>query len=312
MLILTAFIWGVAFVAQSVGLQYIGPFTFNAVRSFLGGLVLIPCMFYLKKKQKEESKEIGKEIRKEIRKENTEDELANQNNPNLKMVILGGLYCGIILFISSAFQQYGIKYTTVGKAGFITALYIIIVPIMGIFLKKKVSFQVCISIILAIIGMYFLCISETFQIGKGDILVLLCAISFSVHILVIDYFSSKVDGILMSCIQFFICGMISLVPMMLFEHPDLSRIIEAWQPLCYVGILSGGVGYTFQIVGQKHTEPTIASLILSMESVISVLAGWVLLGQVMSTREIAGSALVFCAIIIAQLKKEKVELNLET
>lgn len=285
MLVLAASIWGVAFVAQSVGMQYVGPFTFNGIRCVLGGIVLIPCIYFLNHKSIKKDKTIY----------------------NDKDLIIGGIWCGIVLFISSSLQQIGLKYTTVGKAGFITALYIIIVPILGIFLKKKVSLQILVSVVIATVGMYLLCVTESLSVNIGDILIFLCAAAFSVHILLIDYFSPKVDGVKLSCIQFFICGIISFVPMFFLEKPGFSEIIDAWLPICYAGILSCGVAYTFQILAQKHTPPVIASLILSMESVISAFAGWLILGQVMSVKERTGSFLVFCAIILAQIKKINVK-----
>lgn len=290
MLFLTAFIWGVAFVAQSVGMNYIGPFTFSCVRSILGGIVLIPCIWFLDRlKMKEEG---GTEKRTMSEKEK-------------KTLLIGGICCGIALCVASNLQQFGVKYTTVGKAGFITALYIVLVPIFGIFLKKKVGVKVWISVAISVVGLYLLCMTEKLSISKGDFLVLLCAIVFSIHILVIDHFSPLVDGVRMSCIQFWITGILSAIPMFLFEKPSLSAIFAAAVPLLYAGVMSSGVAYTLQIVAQKDADPTVASLILSLESVFSVLAGWVVLGQVMSMREICGCVLMFAAIILAQLPERK-------
>ena len=289
MLLLTAAVWGVAFVAQSVGMDYIGPFTFNSIRSLIGGLVLIPCIWFLNREKSEAEKK-------------TEPQ-------NRKKLIVGGICCGVALAVASSLQQMGIQYTSVGKAGFITALYIVIVPLLGLLFKKRVSSLVWIAVVVAVGGMYLLCITEGFSIGKGDLLVMACAFCFCVHILIIDYFSPKVDGVKMSCIQFLVCGLLCAVPMFLIERPSLSQIWSAWVPLLYAGVLSCGVGYTLQIVGQRHIDPTIASLILSLESVISVLAGWALLGQKLTLRELIGCILVFCAIILAQLpqKTEKAQ-----
>ena len=294
LLFLTAFIWGIAFVAQSVGMDYVGPFTFNCVRSFIGGMVLIPCIWLLKKGTVQEKRE-------------------NRPPENKKLLITGGILCGFLLWAASSFQQIGISYTTVGKAGFITAFYIIIVPVLGLFLKKKCAPAVWIGVVLALAGLYFLCMTEEWSVGKGDVLVLICAFLFSIHILVIDHFTELVDGIKMSCIQFFVCGILSAVPMFLVEAPKMTEITAAWQPILYAGVLSCGVAYTLQIVGQKGMNPTVASLILSLESVISVLAGMVLLNQNLSKREVAGCMLMFCAIILAQLpqRKEKEERNYE-
>lgn len=290
LLLLTATIWGFAFVAQSVGMDYVGPFTFNSVRNFIGALVLIPCIFLLKK------------INPPAVQEQTEEE----KTKGRKTLITGGICCGILLALASSFQQIGIQYTTVGRAGFITACYIIIVPILGIlFFKKKCGPALWVAVGLSLIGLYLLCITDGFSIGKGDLLVLVCAVLFSLHILVIDYFSPLVDGVKMSCIQFFVCGILCGIPALLFETIELSSILAAWMPILYAGVLSCGVAYTLQIIGQKNMNPTVASLILSLESCISVLAGWVLLNQTLSIREFSGCVLMFAAIVLAQLPERK-------
>ena len=281
-LLLTATIWGVAFVAQSVGMEYIGPFTFNAIRCVLGGLVLIPVILVLKKK-----KETGAE---------------NQEKEDKKTLWAGGIACGVILCIASNLQQFGIMEASVGKSGFFTALYIVMIPVIGIFIGKRPGIKLWFCVALAVVGMYLLCMKDgSFTIERADIMLLLCALAFSFHILVVDYFSPKVDGVKMSCIQFFVCGVLSAVGMLFTETPDLSNIQAAWLPLLYAGLLSCGVGYTLQIVGQKGINPVIASLIMSLESVISALAGWVILGQVLSPKEILGCVLMFVAIIITQI-----------
>ena len=286
LLFLTALIWGVAFVAQSVAMDYIGPYTFNAVRSLLGGIVLVPCVFLFGQKKKS--------VKDEVPSKGT----AIDRPGNM---ITGGLLCGIMLFLSTTLQQVGIQYTTVAKAGFITALYIILVPILGIFLKKRVSFQIWISVLIAIIGLYLLCMKGSFYLGQGDFLMLVCSLCFALHILVIDHFTDKVGGVKLSCIQFFVCGLLSCILMFLFEKPAVSDILSAWLPIVYAGVFSSGVAYTLQIIGQKGTDPTIASLILSLESVVSVLAGWIILGQSLTPREILGCLLMFGAIILAQV-----------
>lgn len=284
-LLLTALIWGVAFVAQSVGMDYVGPFTFNAVRSLIGGIVLLPCIALLKKINPSKKK--------------PEDPARAKRN-----LILGGVCCGIALCAASSLQQIGIAYTTVGKAGFITAFYIVIVPIIGIFFGKKCGISVWIGVLLALAGLYFLCINEELTIGRGDVLVFFGALLFAVHIMVIDHFSPLVDGVTMSCIQFFVSGIICAVPMFLFEKPQLGQLLAAWQPILYAGVLSCGVAYTLQIIGQKGMNPTVASLILSLESVISVLAGMVILHQNLSSREVLGCVLMFAAILLAQLPQK--------
>ncbi len=288
LLLLTATIWGVAFVAQSVSMDYIGGFTFNAIRNIIGAITLVPVILIFSK----------------------QDPAADQNPADRqkarKTLITGGICCGILLCLASNFQQFGIKYTTVGKAGFITACYIIIVPIIGIFLKKKCSPFIWIAVLLSLGGLYLLCISpgEGFSIGKGDTLVLICAVVFSFHILTVDHFSPLVDGVKMSCIQFLVCGILSGIPALIFENPNITNILQAWMPILYAGILSCGVAYTLQIVGQKGMNPTVASLIMSLESCISVIAGWLILGQNLSSREIFGCVLMFGAIVLAQLPQK--------
>jgi drug/metabolite transporter (DMT)-like permease len=224
-----------------------------------------------------------------------------------KNTVLGGICCGFFLAVASSFQQFGIMHTTVGKAGFITALYIVIVPILGIFLKKKVQPVVWVSSIIAIIGFYMLSISGQVSINKGDILVLVCAVLFSLHILVIDYFSPKGDSVTISCIQFLTSGVLCGIGMFLFENPQISQILAAYVPILYAGVMSCGVAYTLQIVGQKNMDPAVASLILSLESVFSALAGWLILKQKLSPKELVGCALVFAAVLLAQLPQKNRE-----
>lgn len=285
-LLLTATIWGIAFVAQSVSMDYIGGFTFNSIRSLIGSLTLLPVILLLSKPKSAEEKN------------------RPQTSSKQKILITGGICCGIILCLASNFQQFGIKYTTVGKAGFITACYIVIVPIIGLFLGKKCSKFIWAAVAMALIGLYLLCITDGFSIGKGDLLVLVCAFLFSIHILVIDHFSPKADGVKLSCIQFLTCGILSAIPALILEHPQVSSILAAWQPILYAGVMSCGVAYTLQVIGQKNMNPTVASLILSMESCISVLAGWIILGQQLSAKEILGCVIMFAAIILAQLPQK--------
>ncbi len=281
-LLLTAVIWGVAFVAQSVGMDYVGPFTFICARSLIGGLVLLPCITLLDRLNGQQKKSTDR-----------------------KKLLLGGICCGLALCTASCFQQFGILYTSVGKAGFLTAFYIIIVPILGLFFGKKCGPFVWIGVLLALAGLYFLCMTESLRLGNGDILVFICAFLFSVHILVIDYFTQYVDGVKMSCIQFFVCAAVSGAAMLIFERPEPAQLLAAWKPVLYAGVLSSGAGYTLQIVGQKDMNPTVASLILSLESVVSVLAGMLFLNQHLSSRELFGCVLMFAAIILAQLPQQE-------
>lgn len=289
LLLLTAFIWGVAFVAQSVGMDYVGPWTFTSARSIIGALFLIPCITLLDKLKSHEASPSDPNERK-------------VQNP--KLLFFGGCCCGTALAIASMLQQYGIAHTTVGKAGFITALYIVIVPILGIFMKRKPNLRIWISVILAIAGLYFLCLTDSFSFSRGDLLVLLCAFVFSIHILIIDHFSPLVDGVRMSCIQFAVAGILCMIPAILFEHPTFTSLIAAAAPILYAGVLSSGVGYTLQIIAQKNYDPTVASLILSLESVFSVLAGWLILGEALSFKEIFGCILMFAAILLVQLPEK--------
>lgn len=295
LLLLTAAIWGVAFVAQSIGMDYVGPFTFNTVRSLLGGSVLIPCIVLLKRINVGSKDTAGAA-------EHASGDPAGQR----KVLLTGGVACGVLLCIASNLQQFGIMYTSVGKSGFITAMYIVLVPVLGIFLKKKAGIKIWCSVAIAVGGLYLLCMTDSgFSIQKGDLLLLLGAVIFSFHILTIDYFSPKVDGVKMSCIQFFTCGILSMVCMFLFEQPQIGAILQAWMPIVYAGVMSCGVAYTLQIVGQKGMNPTVASLILSMESVISVIAGWLILHQKLSGRELLGCVLMFAAIILVQLPERE-------
>jgi len=283
LLALAALIWGTAFVAQSVGMDFVGPFTFNSVRFILGGIVLIPVIYLFH------------------RKDSSNREKEKETPKDKKTLLVGGICCGCVLAVGSSLQQFGILHTSVGKAGFITALYIIIVPILGLFLKKKVRFMVWVSVMIATIGMYLISITEGFTIGIGDLFVFLCAIAFSVHILFIDYFSPLIDGIKLSCIQFFVAGILCGLPMIIFEKPQISGILSAAVPILYTGIVSSGVAYTLQIVAQKNVNHVVASLIMSMESVFAALSGWIILGESLSSRELTGCVLVFAAIILAQV-----------
>lgn len=310
LLLLTATIWGVAFVAQSVGMEYIGPFTFNAVRNIIGAVVLIPCIALLKRIEKsgvsEEKEGFAEEVRDVEALGAQSKKSVLENGQWNKTLLVGGVSCGVMLFIASNLQQIGIQYTTVGKAGFITAMYIVLVPILGIFLRKKVGARVWGAVLIAVIGLYMLCMTDTgFSLQRGDFYVLICAFAFAGHILVVDHFASMVDGVKMSCIQFLVCGVLSGICMLLFEAPDPSMILQAWLPVLYAGVLSSGVAYTLQIVGQRGMNPTVASLIMSLESVISVIAGWIILGQVLTQREILGCVLMFGATILVQLPERK-------
>lgn len=286
LLFLAAVIWGVAFVAQSVGMEYMGPLTFNASRFLIGGIVLLPFVFVQERKTLQDL------------------ETKEERRRHYKVTLIGGLCCGVAICIASTLQQFGILSTSVGKAGFITALYIVLVPIFGLFLKIKPSKMVWLCAVLAVVGLYLLCVNETLTLNFGDILVFCCALVFTVHIMVIDYFSPKANGVTLSCIQFLFSGVVSLILAFIFETPQISAIVSGIVPVLYAGVMSCGVAYTLQIIGQKHVEPAIASLILSLESVVSVLAGWLILHEVLSGKEMLGSLLMFLAVIMVQLPKK--------
>ncbi|SFG68458.1 DMT family transporter [Oribacterium sp. WCC10] len=285
MLLIASLIWGSAFVAQSAGMDYVGPFTYTMVRSFIGFLVLVPVtLFFRKRRNRYHPLTAG------------ERDLLNKNS------VIGGIFCGMVLSVASNFQQVGISTTTAGKAGFITALYIVIVPILGILLGKKVAKIIWVYVFIAMAGFYLLCIKEGFSIGKGDFLCLLCAFSFSVHIMVIDHFSTGyTDGIMISCVQFLVAGLISLVLTFLFETPSISSIWAAKITILYAGVLSSGVAFTLQIMAQRNTDPVIAPLIMSMESVFAVFFGWLILHESMTLKEMLGCIIVFTAVVLAQL-----------
>lgn len=293
MLTVTAIIWGSAFVAQVKGMEYIGPFTFVAVRNFIAPLFLIPVIYIMGKLNKKNQ-------------DATESETGTVKIPTKKDYIIGGLCCGTALFIGSALQQIGLLYTSAGKAGFITTLYIVIVPLFGLFLHKKVGKLTWIGVALSTIGLYLLCVKEGFSIHFGDLIVFIGAFFWSSHILLIDHFSPKMDGVKLSCMQFIFCGLISVVPALIWEQPTMSAILASAIPILYAGILSSGVAYTLQIVAQKNTDPTIASLIMSTEAVFAAIAGFFILGQVLSLREMIGCSIMFAAVIIAQLPEKKV------
>lgn len=299
-LFLTAMIWGAAFVAQSVSMDYIGPFTFICLRSVIGGLFLIPVIIVIdgirKKSQNESADVVNSENILHI--ETEEKQRLSWKN---KQLIEGGIVCGIFLFFANCFQQTGIQYTTVGKAGFITTFYIIIVPLIGLFFKKYCGILTWIGVVIALAGLYFLCITQKLTIQRGDALILCCSVLYAGQILAIDHYNPFVDGVKMSCIQFLTGGILGAVFMLLFENPSIAMILSAAGPILYTGIMSTGVGYTLQIVGQKGLNPTVAALILSLESVFSALSGYLFLHQVLTTRELIGCALMFIAIVLAQL-----------
>lgn len=285
-LFLTALIWGLSFVAQREGMEYIGPFTFNAIRSFLGGLSLIPVILWVKYSKPD--------TRTERRKKYQHINLAR-----------AGIGCGLALFTAMSIQQYCMQFVSAGKAGFITALYIIFVPIISVLQGKKLEKNIIISVLLAVIGLYLLCYKTETGLSIYDLYLLVGAFFYGVHILVVNYYSSRVHPAKACCLQFFVVGLLSLPLMLMFENPILSNIIACKVPIFYAGVLTCGVAYTLQIFGQKNTLPVIASLIFSLESVFAVLGGALILGETMIPKEIAGCVFMITAVILANLSPEE-------
>ena len=293
LLLLTALIWGVAFVAQRQGGAEAGPYTFNCIRSLLGAVVLLPVLSFLDRRGNDRKPKTAEDKR---------------------VLATGGVLCGIVLFVSSTMQQLGLYYgTTAGKAGFLTACYILLVPILGIFLGRRCGWNVWVSVLVALAGLYFLCLTSSFSFQFSDALVLLCAVCFSVHIMVVDHFSPLVDGVRMACIQFLTCGLLGVIPTFAVDMRQtgldgwLQSLggVSVWIAILYAGVMSCGVAYTLQIVGQNGLNPTVASLLMSLESVFSALAGALLLHERMSRREVLGSVLVFAAVLFAQIDFSK-------
>lgn len=286
-LLLAAVIWGFAFVAQTTGARFIPAFTLNALRSFVGfAFLAILCGLISVKKK----------------------DFLPKDKASLKTLIIGGICCGIALFIATGFQQYAIgtypeEAGASGRSGFITALYVVLVPcVSALVFRKKIHPIVWLGIVIAVVGMYLLSFAKGISgVYMGDLITFLCAVSFCGHILVIDYFVARSNGVLLSCVQFFTVGVLSLITALIFEETTTAAVIEALMPILYLGIMSSGVAYTLQIVGQKYTAPTTASILMSLESVFAVIGGWVVLGERLSGRELFGCLLMFGAIIVAQI-----------
>ena len=281
MLLVATIIWGSAFVAQSVG-NVIGPFSFQAIRCTLAVSFLILVVFCFDKAQ-------GKSF------------IAGWAN---KKLWITGILCGLTLFVACSTQQVGLVYTDAGKAGFITAMYIVLVPVCGLVLGKKPPLSAIIAIGVAVAGLYLLSCAGVSAINVGDLLMIACAMAFAVQITLVDTMAGDLDGIRLNIIQAFVCGIISL-PFMIAEAPPLPAVLDNWQSLCFAGILSMGVAYTLQILAQKNLEPTPASLIMSLESVFGGLAAWIILHEIMTPSEMTGSVLVFAAVLISQIPARK-------
>lgn len=288
LLFLTACIWGMAFVSQSKGMDYMHPFTFNGARALIGAFVLLLYILVTRKSAGDKAKPI-----------------------EWGVTLRAGLWCGLALTVASTLQQFGIKYTTVGKAGFITTLYIIFVPLLGIFFKRKVSAVVWVAAMMAAAGMYLLCMTESLRLETGDMLVFLCAVVFAAHIMIVDHYAPKTDRVIVSCIQFTVCGAACGIGSLIWGAPTLGQLSDGLGALLYAGVLSCGVAYTLQIVGQKGINPTVAALILSLESVVATVSGWAAYkigflktDQSLTGRQIAGCVIVFAAVLLVQLPGE--------
>lgn len=280
-----ALIWGCALVAQKAGMSYLGPFGFTAVRCTLGGLVLLPLIWRIDRKKTEEEK---------------------SREAGLKETLAGSAWCGVVLTLLILFQQFGLPHTTVGKAGFITALYILLTPVMGIFMGKKAGKSLWVGVVIGLCGMYMLCLYEGISgLTFGDLMMLGAALMAAAHIHVIDHFVQRIDPVKLSAYQFIFSGLICVVPMFVFEDITVKAIIDCAVPILYAGLISCGLGYTFQVIGQRETDPSLASLILSLETVFSLLAGWIFFKEVLSIPEYIGCGLMFIAIIISQLPERK-------
>lgn len=298
-LLFAALAWGSAFVAQSLGADSVRPFTFNSARSFLGAFVLVPVFLTFDRVK------------------------PSANRANKKTLLIAGALCGVLLFVACNLQQFAISYVdsagktaqeleviekaNIGKVAFLTALYIVLVPVFGVFMKKKAGAQVWLGVLIALVGMYFLCIKPGFTVSAGDVYAFLCAFAFAMQIIVVDEVVNRVDPIRLSCVQFLVCGVLSGVCALFIEKPSLSNLISAWAPILYMGVISSGMAYTFQIIGQARCKPVVASLVMSMESVFSAIFGFLILHQAMTAKEFIGCALMLAAVVLAQLpgKKER-------
>ena len=285
MLLLTAFLWGSTFVAQKAGTA-VGPLTYNGVRSVIGALVLVPVIVVLRKKKAAGGRQAAAAARGKL--------------------LLGGVLCGLALFTASMLQQTGISYTTAGKAGFITALYAVLVPVLSVIIGKKIRPLIWLCVAIGVAGLYLLCMEPgKWSLQSGDLMILGCAVVFAVHILIIDYFAPQVEPVEMACIQFAVVGVLGCIGMLIWEKPSLELVLANWLPIAYAGVLSSGVAYTLQMVALKHADPTEASLIMCLEAVFSVLTGALVLHETMTGRAAVGCVLIFAAVVLSQLPERR-------
>lgn len=278
-LIFATIIWGSTFVAQSVGMDYVGPLTFQSIRCFLAVLVLLPVIALFDRK----------------------GQIGFWKKWQNKKLWFAGIACGIALFAAANLQQLGMVSTSAGKAGFLTAMYIVLVPFVGLFLKRKPGIMAIVSVPIAVVGLYLLSCANVSQINMGDMLIIGSAFAFAIQITLVDSFANQVDNLRLSCIQSLVCAVLTGIVMFVYEQPNMGAILNCWLPICYAGILSMGVAYTLQIIGQRHIEPTAASLIMSLESVFAAISGWLILHERMSLQETLGCVLVLTAVILSQI-----------
>ena len=296
MLLIGSMIWGSAFVAQNKGMDYIGPFTFNGLRFIVGALTLLPVVII---------SDIVQKKRLNVQKSSSE------KKQELRYTIKAGIICGAVLFVPSTLQQIGLMETSPGKSGFITAMYIVSVPILGLFLGKRAGINVWLGVGLAIIGLYLLCVTEQLTITSSDTITLISVLFWGVQILTIDHYSEKINCIKLAFMEFIVSGILSFIPMFIFETPTIASIKACAIPLLYVGIFSCGIAYTLQPAGQKYTTANVASLIMSLESVFAAVTGYIVLHDALTKRELIGCAFMFAAVLLAQFsftrKKDSVE-----
>ncbi len=287
-LLAAAFFWGTTFVAQSIGADHVGPFTFLATRSYIGVAVLLPLIFYRARKAAK-----------------TGEKTLSATCHGLRHLLPAGISCGILLFLSSGLQQYGIAYTTTAKSSFITALYVVLVPLLLLFTGKRPGLHIWASVGLCVAGLYLLCLSGSLSLDYGDIFMFLCALGFALQILCVNHYSGRVDGVELSASQFFVEAILATVCMLLFEHPTRETLYRALPAILYAGILSNGVAFTLQIIGQQKVRPALASLIMCLESVFGALSGWLILHETLSFRQFLGCAIMLIAIILASIGDRK-------
>lgn len=282
MLLMAAAIWGLGFVAQRLGMDHMGPFTFNGLRFLLGALSLLPLLWWLKSRQPHAP--------------------SGSSAGDRRLLLIGGLLAGTVLFSAASLQQVGLLYTTAAKAGFITGLYIILVPVIGLLLRHKTGANTWVGALIAMAGLYYLSVTDDFTMGYGDLLQVVGALFWAIHLLVLDHYSNRVAPIRLAGVQFLVCGLLSLITAFLIETPTLSGAVAGWQALLYAGLVSVGIGYTLQVVGQRGAHPAHAAIILSLETVFAAIGGVLLLGESLDERAIVGCSLMLAGMLISQIR----------